>query len=435
MTHLARTLPALALATALVGGCAGLDLLSPKEKPLPGERRAVLSTAAEVEGGGTAAPGPAASAADWPQPGGNAANAPGHVALAGAGATPAWRTRAVEGLARKNVRASAPPVASGGGIYVYDASGAVTALSAGGGRSWSASLAPAREGSRTPGGGVAVAGNAVVATTGFGEIVALDPASGSRLWSYRLDAPARSAPTAAGGKVYVVSAGGTLHAVNLADGSGAWTYAGVADMAGVLSGASPAVSGNIVVVPYTSGEIIALDAASGKMKWADAVTRSTRRLAVSGLSDVAASPVVADGVVYAAGVAGRMIAVRLANGERLWEQGLGSASTPAVSGNAVYLVDLEDNMVALERRTGKVLWRTPLPTVREKKFFSVWTGPTLAGGVLWAVSNNGRLIGVDAANGTIVSERALPGPAISRPIAAAGQLLVLTADGSLSAFR
>ena len=45
-------------------------------------------------------------------------------------------------------------------------------------------------------------------------------------------------------------------------------------------------------------------------------------------------------------------------------------------------------MVALDRATGEVFWRTALPVVRKKKFFSVWAGPTLAGSMLWAVSND-----------------------------------------------
>jgi hypothetical protein len=65
----------------------------------------------------------------------------------------------------------------------------------------------------------------------------------------------------------------------------------------------------------------------------------------------------------------------------------------------------------------------------------VWTGPTLAGGVLWAVSNDRKMIGVDPALGSIVVERGLPSPAYVKPIAAGGQLLLLSADGSLAAFR
>jgi len=181
--------------------------------------------------------------------------------------------------------------------------------------------------------------------------------------------------------------------------------------------------------------VTAFDTEKGDLKWADAVVRSTRTLAVSGLTDVAASPVIFDGVVYATGVSGRTIAVRLADGERLWEHNLGSSSTPAVSGNAVFLVDLQDNLVALDRASGKVFWRTALPTTRKKRFYSVWSGPTLAGGVLWAVSNDGKLAGADPATGNLIVDRKLPSPAYVKPIAAGGKLLILSADGSLAAYH
>jgi outer membrane protein assembly factor BamB len=189
------------------------------------------------------------------------------------------------------------------------------------------------------------------------------------------------------------------------------------------------------VVPYSSGEVIAFDVESGDLKWSDAVVRSTRTLAVSGFTDVAASPVIYDGIVYATGVSGRTIAVSLNDGDRLWEENIGSASTPAVAGNTIFVVDLHDNLVAIDRMSGKVFWRTELPVVRKKRFFSVWSGPTLAGGVLWAVSNDRRMIGADPATGNIIVDRTLPSPAYIKPIAAGNQLLVLSADGSLAAFH
>jgi outer membrane protein assembly factor BamB len=429
---------AVAWLAVVTGGCSTLSNLNPfskKEDILPGERRAVLTLDTADVAGGTPAIGPASAMPDWSQPGGNAANAPGNVSLAGASGASSWRVRAVEKASKRNVRPSVPPIVHGGRIYVYDTSGTVYALSPGGGSAWSVSLAPEGERSRAAGGGIAASGNVIFAATGFGELVALDAASGARIWAFTLSAPAYSAPTAASGKVYVVSATNVLHAVNQADGTEAWQYPGIPETAGVLSAASPAVSGNTVVVPYSSGEVIAFDTESGELKWADAVIRSTRTLAVSGLTDVAASPVIYEGVVYATGVSGRTIAVRLSDGERLWEQNIGSASTPAVSGNALFIVDLEDNLVAVDRASGNAFWRTELPTVRKRRFISVWTGPTLAGGVLWVVSNDGRMFGVDPALGSIIVDRTQPSPMYIKPIAAGGQLLVLSADGSLAAFQ
>jgi len=427
----------LVAAAVLLTGCSSISGLNPfnrKEDILPGERRAALPQATDEIVGGVPSIGGPLAFADWSQPGGNAENAPGNVSVGTSGSS-AWRTRAVDKASKRNVRPSVPPIVHGGRIYVYDTSGTVSALAPGGGKAWSVSLAPEGEKSRAAGGGIAASGNAVFAATGFGELVALDAATGNRIWTFEMSAPAHSAPTAAGGKVFVVSSTNVLHAVNQADGTEAWQYPGIPETAGVLSAASPAVSGNTVVVPYSSGEVIAFDTETGTPRWADAVVRSTRTLAVSGLTDVAASPVIHDGVVYATGVSGRTIAVRLSDGERLWEENIGSASTPAVSGNALFVVDLSDNMVALDRATGKAFWRTALPTVRTKRFYSVWTGPTLAGNVLWAVSNDRKMIGVDPASGNIVVDRQLPSAAYIKPIAAGGQLLVLASDGSLAAFR
>lgn len=433
--HAVLTLVMLAVA---IGGCSSIGGLNPfrkKEEILPGERRAALPQGVYEVTGGTPSIGPAVALADWSQPGGNAANAPGNVSLAGTSAASAWRVNAVQKASKRNVRPSVPPIVHGGRIFVYDTSGTVTALAPGGGKAWSVSLAPEGEKSRPSGGGIAASGNAVFAATGFGELVALDAANGGRIWSFEMSAPAHSAPTAAGDKVFVVSATNVLHAVNQADGTEAWQYPGIPETAGLLSAASPAVSGSVVVVPYSSGEVIAFDAGSGELRWADAVVRSTRTLAVSGLTDVAASPIIYEGVVYATGVSGRTIAVELSDGERLWEENIGSAATPAVSGNAMFMVDLEDNMVALDRTSGEVFWRTELPVVRKKRFFSVWTGPTLAGGILWAVSNDRKMVGVDPSNGSIVVERDLPSPAYVKPIAAGGQLILLSSDGSIAAFR
>jgi len=410
------------------------------EDIMPGDRRSVLGSTGDALAGATLSGASASisstvALSDWSQPGGNAANAPGHVSLSGGDGALLWRAQTSAKVGKKGVRASAPPLAVGGRYYVYDAGGTVTALAGAGGRQWSVSLKPEGENSLTTGGGIAATGNIIVAATGYSELVALDAATGGRAWTYDLREPARGAPTAAGGKAYVVTTSNVLHAVNIADGSEAWTYAGIPETAGVLSAASPAVAGNIVVVPYTSGEVIAFDTATGDPKWSDSVIRAVRTSAVSGLSDVSASPVISNGMVFATGVSGRTIAVKLSNGERLWEENIGSAYTPAVSGNAVFLLDLDDNLVALNRASGKAFWSTKLPVVRKKRFFSVWAGPTLAGNALWAVSNDGRLISVEPATGQILSDRKLPGPAFIKPTAAGGRLYVLAGDGSLSALR
>src|SRR5690606_9563110 len=138
-------------------------------------------------------------------------------------------------------------------------------------------------------------------------------------------------------------------------------YSGIPETAGLLSTSSPAVNGNRVVVPYSSGEIIAFDAEKGTPVWGDQLTGGSRFSAVSGLRDVAGSPVIDNGTVYAVGVGGRMVAVAESNGERLWASNIASSQTPVVAGNSVFVVTLGGEILALDRSTGNVRWKTPLP--------------------------------------------------------------------------
>ncbi|MEP3258939.1 MAG: PQQ-binding-like beta-propeller repeat protein, partial [Roseibium sp.] len=264
---------------------------------------------------------------------------------------------------------------------------------------------------------------------------ALDAASGQVLWTGELGTPARGAPVAGNGLVIVVTQSNEVYALNQEDGTEAWNYVGIEETAGVLSSASPAISGNRVVVPFSSGEIMALDIKTGEPAWIDGVARGFRTLAVSGLADVSASPIVSGNTVYATGVAGRTIASNLKAGERLWEQDLGSVHTPVVSGNALFMIDLDDRMVALDRKSGETLWATTLPRPEKKKKRRNWAGPVLANGALVAISSDGRMAMVDATSGNIMATYDVKTKVYVTPIVAGGRMIVLDGDDAVAAFN
>ncbi|MCW2309144.1 outer membrane protein assembly factor BamB family protein [Rhodobium gokarnense] len=437
----------LVLALGTVAGCSSLEDLNPfheKEEILPGERHTLFEGADPVKNvsNGTASIGGARDLSQWPQSGGDAANNPGNVAVAGGGGR-AWRVKAgskglVSGfgsLTSESLRVAARPIVYGGRIFTYDPNGQVTALSTGGGRAWSVSVRPEGEDDNAAGGGLAADSGRIYAATAFGQVVALDAGSGQVLWRAGLAAPARSAPAAVGGKVFVVTQTNQLYALNQADGEELWTYRGIPNTGGVLSSASPAVSGDTAIFPSISGEVIAMSIAKGEPKWTDAVSRSYRIHSMSGLSDVSASPVIAGGTVYTTGIAGRIVALNLSDGSRIWEQGVGSVHTPVVSGNAVFLVDLEDRAVALDRSSGKLIWATQLPRGDDKDDLKIWAGPVLAGGRLWFASNGKKLVAVNATNGSIAATTDIGEPTYISPIAANGTIFVLSGDGTLTAFR
>ncbi|RAH99519.1 hypothetical protein DLJ53_23705 [Acuticoccus sediminis] len=432
---------ALVLAAA-VGGCGAMDGMNPfgaKDEHLLGDRTTVFSTAGPEVVDGAAKPasfGPARANSDWPQPGGNAQNDPGHVAYDGGGAR-AWRASinsVRKSATRGTMRLTARPIVSGDRVYVYAPDGTVTALSAsGGGRVWSTSLRPEGERDMAAGGGVTTEGGRVYAATGYGQVVALNASDGSVIWTSDLETPLRGAPTAGGGKVFVVSQKNQVFAVNQDSGEKAFEYNGIPEQSGLLAASSPAVSGDKVVIPYSSGEVMAFSINSGEPVWQNFVTRPSRSLAVAGINDVSGSPVIDGGTVYATGVAGKTIAVGLNSGDEVWSANVGSAHTPVVSGGSVFLVDIGGRMVALDKSSGETLWARALP--RDKKKDAAYAGPVLAGNSLWAISNDGRMVTVDPKSGQITSDRKIGTKAYTAPIVAGGQMIFVSDAGEITALR
>jgi outer membrane protein assembly factor BamB len=431
-----------ALALGLAG-CGGSTLetlerkiknpFAKKEKPLPGERIAVITDPTAVVADPAEAaravqlPAPQANAS-WSQPGGSPSNSLGHLALNG-DVRKVWSADAGTGSSSSG-RLSAVPLVADGKVFTLDAGGTVSAFAAAsGGRLWSADVTPDNEKSKEGfGGGLALDGGRLYAATGFGTVVAIDTGNGAVAWSKRVGEPIRSAPTAAGGKIYFVSAGNILYALNADDGEQLWTSRGLPQSATLLSNVSPAVSGGVVVAPFPAGDVAAFEVGSGKATWRDSLARTTETMASAVLGDPA-RPVIDRGVVFAVSHGGKMIAVSESSGERLWTRNLASTQMPWVAGDTVYVIDLAGKLIALSRADGKVRWVSDLPSGAR------WSGPVLAGGKLWAVSGNGLLVGADARTGQLLSQLDLDTPVFVAPVVAGGRMYILADNASLIALN
>jgi outer membrane protein assembly factor BamB len=364
----------------------------------------------------------------WSQPGGVANNAPGHLALAGA-VKSAWSADAGKGSSFYG-KLTASPIVYDNKVYTLDAAGKVSAFSASGGSAiWQASTAPPNEKEREGfGGGLAADGGRIYAATGYGYIVAFDAGSGRKLWEKNVESPVRTSPTAAAERVFAVNKEGLVYCLSGSDGTELWTFRGLGERASLLSNASPAVDGDIVVVPYPTGDLVALRVSDGQPVWSESLARTRTGSSMAAMSD-AARPVMDGGTVFAVGHGGRMVATTLRNGERLWSLTVPSLQAPWVAGEAVFVVDTGGQLMAITRRDGKVLWSTKLPGSH------TWSGPVLAGNRLWLTSNKGHLVSADAVTGRVETTQDLGQPIYIAPVVAGGRMFVLTDKAKLIALN
>jgi outer membrane protein assembly factor BamB len=434
----------LRLALCLLGlAIAGCSYFEDDEVILPGDRtpvrQAVEERLAPPELLESATPlGPATPLTDWTQPNAVASRAPGHIA-GPAGLSEAWRADAGAGTDSESSITSAPIVADGL-VYTLDAAATVTAFDAGSGRQiWRVSVAPEGEDPEDGfGGGLAWLDGRVFAATGFGEVIALGARDGAELWRRGLSAPIRAAPAALDGRVVVVTRDSSGFALAADDGAVLWRVRGAPGGAGVLGGASPALSGPIAVLPFASGELTAVVAATGRRIWSDALTGGRGGLAMTDISDVSGDPVISGVGVYAANATGAMVAIDGRSGRRGWLRPTASDNPAWAIGGSLFVVSRNARLLRLTAATGEVIWAVDLPLYEDpedRDGVISYGGPVVADGRVYLTSSDDALLVFDAATGEQTDTVDLPGGSVTGPVIAGGTLYVLSDDGVLHAFR
>lgn len=461
----------------LLGGCSTLSSLNPfsSDGPDQGEvagearRISILELSDTLTVGGTVTPDQIQLPApyvntDWPQTGGNTSHVVQHTGATGS-LQVAWRKDVGDGSNNDGFIA-APPVIANGIIYVMDADNTVRAFNEqSGSRLWEYKIeVTSGERTRTQslsivdrvrdpvslfdgsgrdkhgvGGGLAVEGGVLYATSGLGAIVALDPNNGSLIWKRATRVPMHSAPTVAEGRLYAVSDDNEIIAYDVNnEGEVLWTYQGIVETARMLTVPAPAVVNDVVIAPFSSGELIALRAQNGGVLWQDSLSSSARLTPLASLNDISFGPVVADGYVIASAQSGVMTAFDFRTGQRIWSKPAGTIGMPWVAGDFIFVATTDAKIAALSKLDGSVIWVTQLEAFEKpekRKDRIAWSGPVLAGNRLVVVSSRGRMMVIDPYTGQVQSEQKVGDAVMTPPIIANETVYMLNDDAKLIAVR
>ncbi len=437
----------LAVITSLLFACAKkeeilegerFDVRTPLNQAYPGDELATEEAAEAVVNRSEKIRLPKQSnKSSWTHRNGGVSHDLGHLKL-GTDLTRLWSVNIGSGNDRKH-RITSDPIVAAGKIFTLDSQSRVIAFTPIGVASWVRDLTPPSDKSdEATGGGLAYDDGVLYATSGFGEVTAMDASDGSVLWQHKLNAPVSAAPTIFKGRVYVVSRDNRAWSLKAKNGRIDWQQQSTVADAGLIGGASPTISGKNVILPFSSGEMVAAQTRNGLRVWSVAVSGSRRGQARSNIGDISSDPVVTKSRVYAANQSGRLTAVARKDGERIWTANEGSYSPVLPIDNSVFLVTDASKLVRLDAKNGETIWSVDLPLYKREKTRKdsfAHFGPVLAGGRLIVASSDGGLRSFNPFSGELLSVIDIPSGAASQPAIVDGVLYILSQNGQLHAYK
>jgi outer membrane protein assembly factor BamB len=284
-------------------------------------------------------------------------------------------------------------------------------------------------------------------SSGYRTVTAIDQASGAVIWTTPVDVPIHGAPTVSGSRVFVVDVENQIQAFDTATGRQDWSYRGIPEPARLLRASSPAVTGDTVIAPFSSGEVVALRASTGQAVWQQVLSRTSRTSALSEIRDIAGRPVISRGVVYAVSHSGVLSAMDIRSGQPKWAPlPIAGVNAPLPVGDVIYVVSKEGELTVINRETGQIYWTRDLNAGRVRQeggmfgFFDrtvrpIWSGPLMASNRLVLTNSDGELVAFDPKTGTQTASLRLGAPIYIAPAAYNGALYVLTDKGDLVSIR
>ncbi len=429
----------MALSTLVFSGC---NYLKPKQAPLTGDRISVLqhnrslSADTEVAGQQVVLPAPSPNLS-WPQSGGYANHAMHHIQISD-DLKKIWSINIGAGNGSEE-RLSGEPVVANEILYTVDTLTNISAYDVKTGKKkWQVELAPKDDDDGHINGGLAIDDGRLFITTGFAQVIALKASTGKEIWRKKLDAPMRASPTVRGGRVFVVTLNNKTFALNAANGNELWTHSGLPEPASILGAASPAVDRGIVVVPYSSGQLVALRAESGRLLWEESLSSARSTELILTLADIRGRPVIDRNRVIAMSHGGQMVSIDLRTGRRFWSRDIGGLESPWVAGDYIYAVTNQAEVICISRDNGRAYWVQALPRFENpenSEDLIVWTGPILASDRLIVAGSNGEAMSISPYSGNILGALEMPDRVSIPPIIANGRVFFLSDDAQLVAYQ
>lgn len=238
-------------------------------------------------------------------------------------------------------------------------------------------------------------------------------------------------PVVGGGRIYTMDTDSVVKAFNPESGAKLWEteVKPEGDIGAGDVGGGVAYADDVVYVTNNYGEVLALDAKTGAVKWRRPLAGPTR-----------AAPTIGGGRLFVVTADNQLHAMEIKDGRVIWTHaglaevtGLLGAASPAYEAGVVMVPYSSGEIYALRADNGRVLWSDTLASIRRADAVSnladIRGNPVIDRDRVIAIGHSGRSVAIDVRSGARAWEDPIGG--IWMPWVAGNYVFLLSSDSQL----
>ncbi len=239
-------------------------------------------------------------------------------------------------------------------------------------------------------------------------------------------------PVVANGLVYTMDSEAVVSAFRLGNGARVWrTDSKPEDVDSTNVGGGLAFDQGTLYAVNGLGEVVAFNAATGKVRWRNSFGAPTR-----------SAPTVVEGRIYLVTIEDRLVVLATQDGRRLWDHQATNPETqvlgqpaPAYHNGLVVAGFGSGEIACLRGDSGNLVWTDNLGGVAQgselAQFSSIRGRPVISQGRVFAIGMGGLMLGMDLPTGRRLWERQVSGE--DSPWVAGSWMFIVSAGQEMAA--
>lgn len=271
-----------------------------------------------------------------------------------------------------------------------------------------------------------------------GEIIAVDGDTHEVSWKVNVPSEVLARPVIYMDAAFVRTVDGQIVSLDLATGKVRWAYQQTKPALTLRGSSSPVITRDRIFVGLANGRLVALSPTEGSIIWDIALAVPKGHSEIQRLVDIDGHAELFGHVLYAASFQGRVAAIDVQRGQFLWARDFSTHTGVTLDSKVLYSTDDRSHIWALDRYNGATLWK------QEKLQARNVTRPVLMGDYVVVGDFDGYLHVMSRFDGHFVARIAVGGHdeenvgengILVPPVIDGDNVLVKTRNGMLHAYN